>query len=157
MNASSFGAILRDTTAVVRIAWQMPATFDGYQMRVAAYEAGPDGIPMYGGDTSMIAANLDGRLFAQVETRGGGALLSTIRHMMDRAVRDVLDTHHLRRIVRRIDAALFALDHDGGHGVEVERGVRELWTASGADTWKAYATKREEVLRWLEVFAKESP
>lgn len=163
MNASSFGAVLGETTTLVRLIWDRGPDDDLYRLRAAAYQAGMDGIPIRDREAHFAETHLSGMYVAATETRGRGPLIDMVRHLMQETATKVLSESALRRLARRIDAvryldaALFALDHDGGHGIEVERGVRELWTLSGADTWAAYAAKRDEVLRWLTVFAQEKP
>lgn len=46
--------------------------------------------------------------------------------------------------------ALFAMDHDGGHGLDVEEGVRQLWIAADGATRGRYDDKAKELRAWME-------
>lgn len=158
----NIGSILRDFDAHLSVRWRTGAPLlersaDGLEMEARIYEAGRDGIPFRGGDSSAVTHSIDGRLLASLQrTGGGGPLIDAIMRQVRDSSERVIREHTLRRLVRRIDQALFAMDHDGGHGPDVaSSGVRELWAASDPDTWRGYAEKREAALRWIEEFSND--
>ena len=151
MNVSNFGRVLGDFGAMLDVRFRNAADHDSIEHRVALYDPPPMGLPGPDALETHGRGAVDGRLMVSLQhSRGSGALIDTFVREVERTAKGVFELHALQRLVRRFDFALFALDHDGGHGVEVERGVRELWLASGSDTWSAYAAKRAEVLKWCE-------
>ncbi len=154
MNEVSLSRVLGDFSALLDVSESrsmMSVDADEYSYHVALYETDRDGMPVRHGSQLHTKVSFDGRLVASLtRSRGRGALVEHLVTSMRQGADLLFEQYALRRLVRKIDFALFAIDHDGGHGVDVESGIHELWRASGADTWAAYAKRREEVLRWLE-------
>lgn len=120
---------------------------DLVRVDTALYEADKDGIPVLDGNEAQVGRDVEIKVWHH---SGGGALVDLLRNELRHATERIVPRYILRHLVRHIDFALFAIDHDGGHGLEVEHGVRELWLASGSDTWAAYATRRKALFRWLK-------
>lgn len=155
MNQTTLGRIFGEQSMLVSVRWQEEPDRDGYELAVDVYEADKWGAPRMNGDEVRARGRVDGRLIVMARGLSGtGALVDVINDVVEDAARKAFHLYALRRTLREADRALFALDHDGGHGEEVASGVRELWSVSDPDTWKAYADKRDAILRWIEVLSE---
>lgn len=158
MNASSFGRILGDFSTHLRVEWRPAPDADSWRLRTDAYEADKDGVPIRGGEQAHSGGAIDGRALVMMSRQGGsGPLIDHVMRMMQKSATQVLELHAMRRMLRRLDVALFAIDHADGHGVEVESGIRELWGMSGANTWAGYASRRAEALTWIDALSNGAP
>lgn len=96
-------------------------------------------------------SELDAKLIRATQVRGTGPLVKLIDGAVQTVATKVLTASAFHAaLTRRLDFALFAVDHDDGHGPErVAAGVRELWAQSGAKTWEDCAQRRERILAWM--------
>jgi len=151
----NLSSLLSNVRATLFVDTHIPLA-DEVQFRATLIEGDALGLPPPGNIDIRARESISGPQYARLTRDSGrGALVDALMRASSRAAIATFEPFALQRICRRIDFALFALDHDGGHGAEVERGVRELWLASGPDTWKAYADRRKAVLRWLDLESME--
>lgn len=160
---SNFSGVLREFQSHIYGEWRTAEDHDAYEFRASAYDADREGIPRSSDLTTHSIGAVSGRLVVAARTTGAGPLLSAVREVVRETVERTFEEHTLLRLaarltpIRNLDAVLFAIDHDNGHDLAVETAIRELWQLSGEDTWKAYAVKRDQLLRWLAAFADDPP
>lgn len=155
-NSRELAAILGDTTVLVSTSWREEPTGD-LRLGMVSYETDKQQLPIRGSEMSSRYTISERALVSVTSQRGRGPALDLVMHALERSAKRVFELRALYRLLKNADMALFALDHDGGHGTSVSAGVRELWAASGPDTWAAYAKKREELMAWIEVMMNEAP
>lgn len=125
---------------------------DLVRIRAAAWTSGADGVIGRNAWGTHADAKIEPQLFGRLErTNSYGAIVDIIRRSTEDVVRATLTDFTFRGLLnRRLDFALFAVDHDDGHGPQrVAAGVRELWAQSGAKTWEDCAQRRERILAWM--------
>lgn len=148
-------AVLRDlevtATGLLQVDLRRTLDDDGLSLHANVYDTGSDGFPRGDGVRDHVVFRMDGRLVRLAGTRGHGAIVDLIDRGTRDVMRDLLSAFAFRRLLnKRLDFALFAVDHDDGHGPErVAAGVRELWAQSGAKTWEDCAARRERILAWM--------
>lgn len=147
MNPTPILSVLGEFDAHISLRWQKSEIRDALELRAALYGADSSGMVLRGGENLYAVSQIPSIRIASV--RGKGPLIDLANYATENAAKAIIELFVVRRVAPRLDFALFALDHDSSHGLEVKAGVQQLWLAEPG-VQEAYRQKTKALLEWTE-------
>lgn len=145
-----FETALGDFGMIIRVRWLRDEFSDSFEMHTRLDGANANlAVPLLRKERETLQSKIKVPAIELVQSDGGGRLAALVEDVSVRSIRRVTEYFLLRRSAPLLDFALFALDHDGGHGLEAADAVSQLWTAS-PQAHEDYRQRTKALLNWAE-------